>query len=409
MYSPHYSPHRKMTNQSTQPLLQRRPTLRLLEQKPRVALVVCEAGGGHRSAARAITHSIETLYPDTLDIETVAIEDLVGPFGKAVGMTLSNSYNWALKSGNYWMEPVIFQAMTTFRHLALPIGKSIPNRHIQSLNADMIVMLIHGAHDTFNEFYKAYGVIPNMTVVTDAVSIRPSWVHSSCEQVVVSTPEARQACVAQGVSADKIHLWGHPIDPKFARPPESDALLKQRYFLDSERFTLMIMMGGTGGKNIESFSRLIEEANLPVQILACCGSDKKLYNKMQQLSRQSQTPIKVFGYTEEIPELMAVSDLIVSKPGPGTIMEAMAMDLPLIIDDTNYTMWQEQGNLAFVERNGYGKVIDSIEDFIPTLKPLIENATLLEEMRQSIQREKRVNATEHIAKAIYHRLFHSDS
>ncbi|PIQ28241.1 hypothetical protein COW36_04610 [bacterium (Candidatus Blackallbacteria) CG17_big_fil_post_rev_8_21_14_2_50_48_46] len=374
--------------------------------KPRVVFIVCEAGGGHHSAARAITQALHHAYPHQFDTVTVNVEDMIGPFGRFLGTVYVGSYNLALQHGHYWLEPWIFGSLSGSRTSLLPFGVPHFRKALAKLKPDMVVMLIHGAHEVMNATLQRDGYIPNLTVVTDAVTIRDSWVHPYCDQIIVSTPEAREACIQHGVEAQKIEILGHPMDIRFSQPLPPREVLRKQYGLAADRFTLLIMMGGSGGKNILRFSEMIAASQLPVQVLAICGKDQKLFQQMQEFASQAPIPIHPFGFTTEVPSLMSISDAVITKPGPGTIMEAMACDLPIILDDSNYTMYQEKGNVDFIRDNGIGTVIDESSELIPAIRNLIENPAAYQAMRENIRKNKRVDAGLRVAEQIHTRLAH---
>lgn len=384
-----------------------RPDLHVMPpatRKPRVVFIVCDAGGGHKAAARALTEALHKYYPETYDTASECIENMIGPFGKMFGTIYSGSYNLALQGGHYWLEPVIYGLLNTSSETLQPAGLSHFRKALKKLAPDFLVLLIHGPHEILDDAMKLDGHIPNLTVVTDAVSIRPKWVHPHCDQVVVSTPEAQQAVCALGIVPERVKLIGHPIDAGFSEPPRSQVELRRRYFLQPDMFTVMMMMGGTGGRNIYRFSQALIKAGLPVQILACCGSDKHLYDKMQALAKTSPIPIKPYAYTTEIAQLMAASDLLVTKPGPGTVMEAMAMELPMILDDSNYTMWQEKGNVDFVRHRNLGRVISHTREFVPVMRELLAHPEQLQAMKEAVQRNRCDNASASIARLIHERI-----
>lgn len=373
-------------------------------RKKRVVFISCEAGGGHKAAARALTEALHRNYPDTYETATEQVENMIGPAGRMFGTIYSGSYNLALQGGHYWLEPVIFGLLSSSRTSLLPFGVPYFRKALAELAPDLLVMLIHGSHEVLDATMKIDGHVPNLTVVTDAVSIRPSWAHPHCDQVVVSTPEAKEAVIKLGIAPEKIELIGHPIDKGFSEPPRNQHELRRRYFLQPDMFTIMMMMGGTGGRNIYRFSKALIDAGLPVQILACCGSDAHLYSQMQHLAKTSPIPIKPYAYTTEIPQLMAASDLLVTKPGPGTIMEAMAMELPIILDDSNYTMWQEKGNVDFVRQHNLGRVLNHTREFVPVIADLLAHPEHHAEMKAAVKHHQRVDSSTRIAELIHERL-----
>ena len=372
--------------------------------KPRVAFVICEAGGGHISAARAISQALHEKYPEQYETPIVAIENMIGPFGRFLGTVYVGSYNLALQYNQYWVEPYIFNSLSASRHSLLPFGVPHFRKVLAKLQPDMVVMLIHGAHEVFHASIKADGYIPNLTVVTDAVTIRDSWVHPECDHIIVSTPEAREACLAEGIAPEKLEIVGHPMDPRFAIPAPPREELCQQYGIDPNKFTVMIMMGGAGGKKILRFSKLLAESGLPVQVVAMCGKDAWLLNQMQIFAQTSPIPIHAFGFTTDIPNLMGLCQAIVTKPGPGTIMEAMARDLPIILDDSNYTMYQEKGNVNYIAEHGIGTVISSASELVPAIKKLVTEPASYSHMQDQIKRHKRADAGLQIAEHIHTRL-----
>ena len=50
---------------------------------------------------------------------------------------------------------------------------------------------------------------------------------------------------------------------------------------------------------------------------------------------------------------MHLSDFLIGKPGPGTIMEGLAANLPLLMDISNVII-HESRNIEWVERHGFG-------------------------------------------------------
>ena len=55
-------------------------------------------------------------------------------------------------------------------------------------------------------------------------------------------------------------------------------------------------------------------------------------------------PMHVEGFTREVPRFMRLSDFFIGKPGPGSISEAVAMGLPVIVESNHWTLPQERYN-----------------------------------------------------------------
>jgi 1,2-diacylglycerol 3-beta-galactosyltransferase len=81
-----------------------------------------------------------------------------------------------------------------------------------------------------------------------------------------------------------------------------------------------------------------------------CGRNRALHDRLS--SRRWPAPVRIAGYVDNMPLWMAAADLVVSKAGPGTIAEALACGLPLILN--GFVPGQETGNVAYVEENRVG-------------------------------------------------------
>jgi 1,2-diacylglycerol 3-beta-galactosyltransferase len=107
-------------------------------------------------------------------------------------------------------------------------------------------------------------------------------------------------------------------------------------------------------------------------------------------------PIRVYGFTDQVHEMMAESDLIVTKAGPGTIAEALAMDLPIII--TSWLPGQEEGNVEFVVKENVGRVSREPKKVVEIIKEMLETSGA--ELKNNIKRVAKPQAALEIAREI---------
>ena len=54
---------------------------------------------------------------------------------------------------------------------------------------------------------------------------------------------------------------------------------------------------------------------------------------------------------------MAASDVLVTKPGPGSLAEAFHQEVPVVVIRNRSTIPQERFNTDFVARHGLGRVV----------------------------------------------------
>ncbi len=148
----------------------------------------------------------------------------------------------------------------------------------------------------------------------------------------------------------------------------------------------------------------LAQAPFKVQVVACCGTNTRLLKKLKHWSKHRTGCFHVLGYTSNIPALMAQADVVMTKPGPGVMMEATAAGVPLLIDATRYTMFQERGNAEYVENHHLGYVMRERDSFLPLLKRLLFDTQAKAKIQKSIAQHQRPEAAMAIADAVYEAL-----
>ena len=130
--------------------------------------------------------------------------------------------------------------------------------------------------------------------------------------------------------------------------------------------TILVAGGGEGSGNLLKQVRALAWKPRPWQVIAVCGRNEKLRRRLARV--RFATPIRIFGFVENMPELMRASDLLVSKAGPGAIAEALTTGLPVML--TGYLPGQETENVTFVTMTGFGL-------YAPRPEQLLESISLL--------------------------------
>jgi 1,2-diacylglycerol 3-beta-galactosyltransferase len=114
----------------------------------------------------------------------------------------------------------------------------------------------------------------------------------------------------------------------------------------------------------------ISQARLPVQLLVITGRNKRLYVHLQRLQAELKVPARIYGFVHNMPEMMHAADVIVTKAGPGSICEALACNLPIIL--SGFVPGQEEGNVTFVTENGVGVLARNATELIDALRRLLK-------------------------------------
>jgi UDP-N-acetylglucosamine:LPS N-acetylglucosamine transferase len=183
-----------------------------------------------------------------------------------------------------------------------------------------------------------------VTVVTDLVSLHASWTYPGVDMTLVPTDEAYQLMYKRGMRPSKMLRTGFPVHPKFADYRGDRSAARSELGLEAERFTILVTAGGVGSGRLRELVQDLERAFPDKQLLVITGKNRALHDEMRRERRGAHS--QIYGFVQNMEVLMAASDIVVTKAGPGTLMEALVMRKPVIV--TEAVGMQERGNIDFV-------------------------------------------------------------
>jgi 1,2-diacylglycerol 3-beta-galactosyltransferase len=107
-----------------------------------------------------------------------------------------------------------------------------------------------------------------------------------------------------------------------------------------------------------------------------CGRNEELAAMLRV--PKWKIPVHVVGFTNEVHNLMRAADFLIGKPGPGSIAEAMARKLPVLIECNAWTLPQERYNAEWVTEKRVGIVVKSFRQVADGVRQILEPANLAE-------------------------------
>ena len=115
-----------------------------------------------------------------------------------------------------------------------------------------------------------------------------------------------------------------------------------------------------------------------------CGDNPPLFERLAPLEAASGGRLTRFGFTDRVSELLAASDLLVTKPGPGSLSEAFQHRLPVVVSRDIHTIPQERFNTEFVERRGVGLVVRGWREIPAAVASLARDPARCAAMRDAV-------------------------
>ncbi len=228
--------------------------------------------------------------------------------------------------------------------------------------------------------------IRTIGIVTD-FTIHPFWEDTCLDDYVIASDLLIHQGVQKGIPEEKFRPFGIPIDPKFAKEMTKE---KACLALDIPvKKTVLVMSGSMGFGNVLDEIKEIAALPLDFQIITICGNNKKLKEQIDRL--KTDKAIYNFGYVNNVDVFMDAADCIVTKPGGLTTSEALAKNLPMLMN--NPVPGQEDRNVEFLLNAGAAMKISKTFPLDEALYQLFSNEERLEVLNRAISSLRKPDST----------------
>lgn len=346
----------------------------------KIHLLFFDAGGGHRSAATALQAATLAVQP-TWELELVNVGKLLEPldfFHKYVGIAGEDIYNKILQHGLTLGAVGMLRAtqkIVTLNHKGI---RRLMSAYWKETQPDLVVSLIPNFNrPLFQALQSVLPDIPYMTVMTDMADFPPHfWMERQPQYVVCGTQRAVDQAAKLGYHPLQIFkASGMILQPRFYEPVEVDiGAQRERLGLRKDLATALVLFGGHGASVMEDIYEKLQESRLPVQGIFICGKNERLAKDLRK--QAGEMPLVVEGFTREVPYYMRLADFFIGKPGPGSISEAIHMNLPVIVQRNAWTLPQERYNTDWVEENEVGIVVRGFREVVKATSQLLDGNRL---------------------------------
>jgi len=361
----------------------------------KIVIAYASAGTGHLKAAEALYHCFTNEHPE-VEVKLIdIIESSCSFFSFAYrfGYSLLVKYTpllWSLAfrvTGAGLLLGLAKRLKLTIERLSTADFARLLIRE----NPDVIISTHFAPPETAAHLKQTSKIKSRLiTVITD-FGVHPFWITEGTDLYLVASDFTKSRLLARGVSETKIKVTGIPVDAKFFKQYPRDELCR-KLGLESGRFNVLIASGSFGIGPIEE---LIDLLYKEVQLLVVCAGNKDLYRKLKAKNYPS---VYAFGFIDNIQELMAVSEVIIGKPGGLTISEGLAMNLfPIFI---TVIPGQESENVKALAEEGIGIYSTDMQHIKEVVLDLKNNPDRLNSIRQNIRRTQRPYAAREICNAV---------
>lgn len=353
----------------------------------KILIFYASYGGGHLHAAQSIHDYIDANY-NNMDIELI---DCMKYVNKTIEKITTTAYQEMAKKAPWaWGRIYSDSQKGPLAHISSRSNKIMAIKLLKLLREKKpdLIISTHPFGSQMCSYLKRKGKIfaKIATIMTDFAP-HDQWLvgNDFTDYYFVAHDKMKQYLVSKNIPESKIFATGIPISNKFSQKYDKHILLKN-FELSEHKKTILFFGGGEFGlgktKTLQIFENFVT-SNHNIQMIAISGKNLKMQEGFKEIVEKYNKSIdmKILSYTDQVPELMYISDLVVTKPGGLTTSESLASHLPMVI--INPIPGQEEENAEFLENKGIAIWIRKSDDSKNIIENLLSNNDKLQSMKEN--------------------------
>jgi processive 1,2-diacylglycerol beta-glucosyltransferase len=379
----------------------------LMHPSPRILVLSASVGSGHLRAAEAVELALREVVPHATVRNVDVLELTNSAFRRIYGKAYLDLVNRAPHVLGYFYD-LMDQPSRSGRNRGDRMRLAV-----EKLNLRPFIRFLHEQHWdlVINTHFLPAEIIaslrrkgalnlPQATVTTDFETHR-LWVNQPCDQYFTATVEGAEYLAHWGVPRETVTVTGIPIHTVFSKPKDRGPCL-DRHGLVGDRPVVLQLAGGFGVGPIAKLFQELLDIETPIQLVVIAGRNEAVKAQLEKMSPPQRHSVKVLGFTDRIDELMAVADLVVSKPGGLTTSETLARGAVMVI--VNPIPGQESRNSDFLLENGAAIKANNLGTLRYKIELLLQDPTRLGQLKANVAKLARPRAAydvvEHALKLI---------
>ena len=365
----------------------------------RILFLYLTKHSGHYSAAMAVEAAMRRL--DT-HVESMLLDSFSHANPVLSKMTLK-AYLAALKTAPEiweWMyDNPEFKVRTAKIRELLNRGNSRKLQNVlDQFDPDAIVCTQAFACGVMASWKRATGCKTPVLVgvLTDFVAHR-YWADPDVDLYIAPSEETRQNLISQGVPPERAMAFGIPTSDRFQRSPDKAAVIKS-LGLRPDLPKILVMGGSLGLGPMKSVIRKLNKLPQPFDIIVVTGKNEELQEQLARKGPKLRHTTKIFGFVENVHDLMEIAEMIITKPGGITTAEALVKKLPMII--INPIPGQEAKNTEYLLSQNVAVEAEDANDVMLYVDEFLRNPRKLWTMREAAAALGRPRSAENAAREI---------
>ncbi len=362
----------------------------------KILVLYVPAGAGHQKAAEAVAIALSQHKSECTVTLMDALDRMPPHFswsfkGGYLGMIQNFPWVWGLA---YYGTDIRF--LSRLSQAIHRLVNSLQGKWLEAIileqKPDVIISTHFFPADVAAHMKKNLN-LRAVTVVTDYLP-HSIWIAKNTDLYCAGSETTRKDLMERGVPDEKIIITGIPVDPKFAIVLNRTATAKT-LGISPEKFTLLICSGGFGTGPVKSLAESLREIPERMQVLIVAGKNPALRGELEALKPSIPHDLTVYGFVDNIDQLMSVSDLLITKPGGLSCSEALAKQLPMIL--VFPIPGQEEHNAQVLEKAGTALRMNQVGELPVLIRRIRTEPAFRQQLIENGKTVRRPGAAEQIA------------
>ena len=370
-------------------------------KRKKVLITYATYGSGHKTVANYIyDYLIKHSDYEVKIIDLMDYENIVGLISKKA---FDQNFKSKISSFIFSIVYTLFDnkpATIPYRQITNAIFKNKKLKEdIVEFNPDLLISTHFFGHIVLGMLNKK-----NLThakiisIITDYKS-HEMWLkdEKSLDAIIVSNDIVKNDLIEQKIDSKKIYSYGIPIKENFSNITNIQEV-KEKYKVNNNKKTFLFFAGGSAGSSFSYryFKRLLEE-EFDINVIYVCGKNENLKKKAEKLVKSYKYKnVRVLGFSNEVNNLLSISDIVITKPGGISITECLEVKKPMLLIPGNGG--KEIYNANFVCKNGYGLNCLTSRRLVKNVNKVLKRKTLLYSMNKKLEKYNNNKSVEKIYK-----------
>ncbi len=382
--------------------------------RKRILVLISEGGGGHKMAGEALKEIFSSVH----DVKVVNVfKEVIHPLDWLHTITSGlftgeDFYNFMLRNGYH--KGVNVYATVGNRYMSanrIKIEKLFEKYLAKAENSyDLVISTVpfinSGIAKALQKRKVPFLILPTDLDTSTFFIGMTARQFKTDDQIAFALPYddvdlKKKGLKNTAIPHEKIVISGFPIRGECQKTYSKEAisLLQLKHGINADRLCITLVLGTSGNRSLLEYTQELaklsqKDFSKPLQCNICVGKNEKIRKAiLAWFQEQEAVVIKetsiftsvqdrngmvfhIRKFTKDLVEIMAISDLIITKTGSCSVNEGIYLGKKLLLDNTDtssarYLFW-ETFNLYFVRKHGLGDVFYTLSEMPTLVKVLLQ-------------------------------------